>query len=768
MKNPLQLLAIACVLSGCALGGLGHHAFYGDLHSVRMTATPENVNELYVGHTPLWWAAKHGNKDVALHLIFIGADVNLGGHGNADYSTPLTQALKEGHKDIAIALIRAGATVDSDQALAIAEDDPELFRTLVARGMDIHAKGSEGRTVLHIAAQSGDPELIDRLIEEGAKLDAADRAGITALHIAARNGQVETLRKLIQGGATLEVTDRDGHTPLRYAVNAQEIEAVKALLAAGADPNHAAPDGLPINSAARKANVELIKLLVARGSKLESKDFQDRTPLLTAINNKDLATAKTLLEAGAEVRGASKYTMPLTQAVYSGSAEMVQLLLSRGAKLDAVDSNGDNILHYLSDLSFQPETIDPVIHAVERSSRQRLGKFVNQANNQGLTPLQRAAQKDRVDVVRLLASIESIRLDAPSQQGTALYIAAQKGNWDAYKRLLQEGANPATPGPDGRTAAEVYASHLQEQERKQAQAEAEAAAKRLADLKRAEEQRLQAIAAKQAKERQDRERSAAFMQGLSMALQVGTELATASAEQSRRELDMTLARVEAQAAAQRIAEAQQRAAEAQARAEAQAYAAQQRAAAQQSADARAAANAAALQRQTQRQAQTAYELSSPEAKAKANAAAQQAWFDEQSRQAALAAQRQVAAYAAANAPSRTPTSNHAASSNSTGDNGAATQQYLDRMRAGIKLYAANCVGTPSVGGTKPNITPKAVSCIDVHYRTRCGAAAPVDMTGTLNTYVGGGCFGDAQPMPQKPSCPIEDVVVEVTEVAPCR
>ena len=60
-------------------------------------------------------------------------------------------------------------------------------------------------------------------------------------------------------------------------------------------------DGTPLHRAARAGNTAIIKLLLDKGAKLETKDATDMTPLMTAAVEGQIAAAMYLLEKGAKV-----------------------------------------------------------------------------------------------------------------------------------------------------------------------------------------------------------------------------------------------------------------------------------------------------------------------------------------------------------------------------------------------------------------------------------------------------------------------------------
>jgi hypothetical protein len=60
----------------------------------------------------------------------------------------------------------------------------EAFALLLKAGANPNAKGPDGNTILHMAAQSGNLEMIRDLANAGVKFDATNKDGLTALDVA--------------------------------------------------------------------------------------------------------------------------------------------------------------------------------------------------------------------------------------------------------------------------------------------------------------------------------------------------------------------------------------------------------------------------------------------------------------------------------------------------------------------------------------------------------------------------------------------------------
>lgn len=136
-------------------------------------------------------------------------------------------------------------------------------------------------------------------------------------------------------------------TALGAAVAENDFEAVSALLEhADADPGGFGGDGwAPIHRAARRADAEIVHLLLETGADLDLRDRRNGwTPLLHAIHWRNRAAAATLIEAGADVNRRSRSgATPLFMASGYGMEGIVRLLLEHGAD-PRVEVRGANAL----------------------------------------------------------------------------------------------------------------------------------------------------------------------------------------------------------------------------------------------------------------------------------------------------------------------------------------------------------------------------------------------------------------------------------------
>jgi ankyrin repeat protein len=328
------------------------------------------------GVTPLSLACTNGNGAMVELLLKAGADPNASLPGG---ETPLMTAARTGTLASVKALLSGGARVDS-------KDD------------------RRGQTALMWAAAEGHAVVVQTLIDAGADFRARVPSGFTPLLFAVREGRLDAVRVLLKAGADVNETipvdgarrrgyggglPPAGATPLLLAVKNAHFELAAALLDAGANPNADGPGYTVLHAitAVRKPGVgdndpapegsgnmsslELVKQLVAHGANVNARMTKKAnlnntraneigaTPFFLAALTADAELLKTLAKLGADPSVTNtENSTPLMEAAGLASRspgedagtesevlEAVQVLLDLGADLNAVDKNGESVLH---------------------------------------------------------------------------------------------------------------------------------------------------------------------------------------------------------------------------------------------------------------------------------------------------------------------------------------------------------------------------------------------------------------------------------------
>lgn len=171
----------------------------------------------------------------------------------------------------------------------------------------VDARNDQGIRAILLALYYRHDEVLEELLASGPELDVYE---------AAATGQVGRLRELLDGDPSLAQSfGSDGFTALGLATYFGKEEAARLLLDHSADPNATAKNQTrvrPIHSAIANRNPE-----------------------------EALALARLLIERGAEINVAQEggWT-PLHQAAAHGQADLVKILLDRGADPGALSADG--------------------------------------------------------------------------------------------------------------------------------------------------------------------------------------------------------------------------------------------------------------------------------------------------------------------------------------------------------------------------------------------------------------------------------------------
>ncbi|KAF8270105.1 hypothetical protein EI94DRAFT_1723881 [Lactarius quietus] len=184
----------------------------------------------------------------------------------------------------------------------------EVADLLHLHGAFVDVHGFEERSFLHAASMVGLVDEIRWLLNHDADINARVYDRWTPLHLAAYNGQLEAVQMLLGHNTDVNPLTTKGETPLYATIftrshsEGKMINVVRHLLEHGADPNTRdhIHSSTPLHQASFQGWLEVARLLLSYGAKVDEKDKEGRTPFQVASSEGHVEMTKLLADHGAK------------------------------------------------------------------------------------------------------------------------------------------------------------------------------------------------------------------------------------------------------------------------------------------------------------------------------------------------------------------------------------------------------------------------------------------------------------------------------------
>jgi len=173
---------------------------------------------------------------------------------------------------------------------------------------------------------------------------------LTLFHCLSAPGDVEAVKKiearLLHPKINDSIDEATGDTALIVASRLGRVEMVKLLLELKSDIEKAnSYNSTALAAAAAAGETETVKLLIEQKAKIESLDKEKSTPLMAAARFGQTGAIEALLDAkaNAEHREELFGDTALLMAAYNEAGPAVQLLVERGANVQAKTFKGADV-----------------------------------------------------------------------------------------------------------------------------------------------------------------------------------------------------------------------------------------------------------------------------------------------------------------------------------------------------------------------------------------------------------------------------------------
>jgi ankyrin repeat protein len=295
-------------------------------------------------------AAVGGHAEAVRLLLAAGADAG------ASRSWALLEALERGHPEAAAALLAAGAPLAQPGGqktmlmAAAAGGCAELMAALADGGVDVNARGPDGRSALSLASAPG---AVAELLRLGARVDPP--RGAPVLLGACERLQLDSVRLLLDAGApasgpALVAAAICG----RHRDPAQTPEArlavVDALLAAGAQTSCPKGDSAlhVCASLGGPGAVELAARLVAHDpALLGARAHLGDAPLAIATWRAAQDMVAFLLDARADIAARNDAGVTALGFANLANADIICALIDAHADVNARDNDGESMISHI-------------------------------------------------------------------------------------------------------------------------------------------------------------------------------------------------------------------------------------------------------------------------------------------------------------------------------------------------------------------------------------------------------------------------------------
>lgn len=369
----------------------------------------------------------------------------------------------------------------------------DIIKYLLDKGVQKKSKSFLNRTSLHFVMGNPNLEIIKYFINKKLYSDINEvdnhKNNAFAFQII-NNKTLEVFNLLEKAGCDSSVHTVQGENLLHIAIENECTEIIKYLLNKKiCDINESTFDGnFPLSIAIEKAkNLDYVKLLISHGADFTKKINKEKSLLMLACEVGCTDIVEYILQNkmynDINEKDNEGYTALHYAAMENENIQIIELLLKYKCDFTKVTNKGNTLIHFASinnfsnvlnyilskhlfeDINKKDNTGQTVLHCAvqEGKNTENIRQLINaganlsEVDNLNSTVLHKAAANVDETMVRLL--VEELyfeEIDLKNDDGlTALHVAAQENNIEAFKYLTRLGLNPHEKNNDGKSAIDL-------------------------------------------------------------------------------------------------------------------------------------------------------------------------------------------------------------------------------------------------------------------------------------------------------------------------
>uniref|UniRef100_A0A8C8LUI9 Ion transport domain-containing protein n=1 Tax=Oncorhynchus tshawytscha TaxID=74940 RepID=A0A8C8LUI9_ONCTS len=434
------------VIEYCSVLMLPQWALQGDSAELEKHSAHLGVRD-HANASPLHYATSHGHISTIQLIVQLTGPDELSA-SDEEGNTSLHWAVQRTQRESCACLLDLGANPNILNRRLMSPLHMALL--LSHSNTDANLEGDLGNTPVMLACCVDNHEALHLLFKYGARLCQQNKLGHYPIHAAAFAGAKKSMQMVLQKGeevgysieSHINYVDKSFSTPLHLAVRGGNLEVIKLCIEQGAKMDQQQCDkSTALHFACTQGATEAVKLMLSAHDRvcdvINLTDGTCQTPLHKTTIFDHVELAEYLISKGGDINAIDcKGHTPLLLATSCSAWKTVSLLLTHGANLKIKDKHGCNFLHLAI---LQPKGLTNLPPEFLKCSSVR--ELLDAEDNEGCTPMHYACRLGIPESVKNMLRL-NVSLDQKSKQKkSALHFAAEYGRINTCHRLLESMTN---------------------------------------------------------------------------------------------------------------------------------------------------------------------------------------------------------------------------------------------------------------------------------------------------------------------------------------
>uniref|UniRef100_A0A8C7V234 Transient receptor potential cation channel, subfamily A, member 1a n=1 Tax=Oncorhynchus mykiss TaxID=8022 RepID=A0A8C7V234_ONCMY len=434
------------VIEYCSVLMLPQWALQGDTAELEKHSAHLGVRD-HANASPLHYATSHGHISTIQLIVQLTGPDELSA-SDEEGNTSLHWAVQRTQRESCACLLDLGANPNILNRRLMSPLHMALL--LSHSNTDANLEGDLGNTPVMLACCVDNHEALHLLFKYGARLCQQNKLGHYPIHAAAFAGAKKSMQMVLQKGeevgysieSHINYVDKSFSTPLHLAVRGGNLEVIKLCIEQGAKMDQQQCDkSTALHFACTQGATEAVKLMLSAHDRvcdvINLTDGTCQTPLHKTTIFDHVELAEYLISKGGDINAIDcKGHTPLLLATSCSAWKTVNLLLTHGANLKLKDKHGCNFLHLAI---LQPKGLTNLPPEFLKCSSVR--ELLDAEDNEGCTPMHYACRLGIPESVKNMLRL-NVSLDQKSKQKkSALHFAAEYGRINTCHRLLESMTN---------------------------------------------------------------------------------------------------------------------------------------------------------------------------------------------------------------------------------------------------------------------------------------------------------------------------------------